>query len=146
MNVAGVSASNGSGGLARWYWWRAGSPAVQHSTLRPNVDYVKLLAVVKVADEDYHAHTLRMLPAEIVQMRAALVREAVANFAPDVVLVDHAPIGMKGELLPALQQLRQTRPEARVVLGLRDILDEPQGVRASWAPRGIYHALSNSSH
>jgi predicted glycosyltransferase/nucleoside-diphosphate-sugar epimerase len=118
-----------------------GSPAVQHFTLPPNVDYVKLPAVVKIADEDYHARTLRMPPAEIVRMRAALVRETVANFAPDVMLVDHAPIGMKGELLPALRELRRTRPEARVVLGLRDIIDEPQRVRATWAEHGIYHAL-----
>ncbi len=120
-----------------------GSPAVQHFTLPPNVDYVKLPAVIKVADEDYHARTLHMLPTEIVHMRTALLRETVANFAPDVVLVDHAPIGMKGELLPALQELRQTRPEARVALGLRDIIDEPQRVRATWAERGIYHALEH---
>jgi predicted glycosyltransferase/nucleoside-diphosphate-sugar epimerase len=120
-----------------------GSPAVQHFTLPPNVDYVKLPAVIKVADEDYHARTLRMQPAEIVQMRAALVRETVANFAPDVVLVDHAPIGMKGELLPALQELRRARPETRVALGLRDIIDEPQRVRATWAEHGIYHALEH---
>jgi predicted glycosyltransferase/nucleoside-diphosphate-sugar epimerase len=118
-----------------------GSPAVQHFALPPNVDYVKLPAVVKIADEDYHARTLRMPPTEIVQLRAALVREAVANFAPDVMLVDHAPIGMKGELLPALQELRQTRPEARVALGLRDIIDEPQRVRATWAEHGVYRAL-----
>jgi UDP-glucuronate 4-epimerase len=121
-----------------------GSPAVQHFTLPPNVDYVKLPAVVKVADEDYHARTLRMPPAEIVQMRAALVRETVVTFAPDVMLVDHAPIGMKGELLPALQELRRRRPEARVALGLRDILDEPQRVCATWAEHGIYDVLEHS--
>lgn len=120
-----------------------GSPAVQQFPLPPNADYVKLPAVIKLADEDYHARTLRMQPAEIVQMRAALAREAVVTFAPDVLLVDHAPIGMKGELLPALRQLRQTRPETRIVLGLRDIVDEPKAVRANWAERGIYHALEH---
>lgn len=118
-----------------------GSPAMQHFPLPTNVDYVKLPAVVKVADEDYHARSLRMQPAEIAQMRAALVREAVSNFAPDVLLVDHAPIGMKGELLPALRELRQTRPQARTVLGLRDIIDEPERVRAAWAEQDIYQSL-----
>lgn len=118
-----------------------GSPAVQHFTLPPNVDYVKLPAVIKVADDDYHARTLRMRPAEIVQMRAALIRETVANFVPDVVLVDHAPIGMKGELLQALEDVRQRRPRARVVLGLRDIIDEPERVRTAWAEHDIHHIL-----
>ncbi len=118
-----------------------GSPAVQHFPLPPKVDYVKLPAVVKVADEDYRAQTLHMQPAEIAGMRAALVREAVHGFAPDVVLVDHAPAGMKGELLPALEELREASPRVRVALGLRDIVDEPERVYANWAERGIYGVL-----
>jgi len=118
-----------------------GSPAIQHFPLPPNVDYVKLPAVVKVADEEYQARTLRLQPAEIVGMRAALVREATRGFAPDVALVDHAPAGMKGELLPALNELREVNPQAQVALGLRDIVDEPERVRANWAKRGIYEAL-----
>lgn len=118
-----------------------GSSEVQHFPLPPNVDYVKLPAVVKVADEHYQARTLRMEPAEIVQMRSAIVRETIASFAPDVLLVDHAPIGMKGELLPALQDLRKSRPQAKVVLGLRDIIDEPARVRATWAEQDIASVL-----
>jgi predicted glycosyltransferase/nucleoside-diphosphate-sugar epimerase len=118
-----------------------GSPAVQHFALPPNVDYVKLPAVVKVADEEYQARTLNLQPAEIAGMRAALIREAVHGFAPDLVLVDHAPAGMKGELLPALEELRAVNPQARAALGLRDIVDEPDRVRANWVQHGIYEVL-----
>lgn len=118
-----------------------GSPAVQHFALPPNVDYVKLPAVVKVADEEYQARVLRLEPGEIVRMRTALVREAVSGFAPDVVLVDHAPTGMKGELLPALEALRQFSPHSQVALGLRDIVDEPSRVRDNWTERDIYSVL-----
>ena len=110
-----------------------GSPAVRHFALPENVDYIKLPAVVKVADEEYHARSLRLQPSEIVQMRTDLVQQAVRGFAPDVILVDHAPIGMKGELLPALDELRRVSPHAYAVLGLRDIIDEPERVRESWA-------------
>ncbi|HEX9037922.1 MAG TPA: NAD-dependent epimerase/dehydratase family protein [Ktedonobacterales bacterium] len=119
-----------------------GSPAVQYFDLPPNVDYVKLPAVIKVADEDYRAKTLSLQPDEITAMRAALARESMRGFAPDVVLVDHAPIGMKGELLPALEELRAANPRARVALGLRDIVDEPDRVRANWTDRDIYDALN----
>src|SRR5215467_14503014 len=58
-----------------------GSPAVQHFPLPAQLDYVKLPAVVKVADEDYQARTLRLKASEIVQMRAGLIREAMSGFA-----------------------------------------------------------------
>ncbi|PPQ29988.1 hypothetical protein [Rhodopila globiformis] len=53
-----------------------------------------------------------------------------SNHAPDVykqllILVDHAPAGMKNELLPMLAMVRQEMPNTRVVLGLRDIIDSP---------------------
>lgn len=121
-----------------------GSPVVHQFALPKNVDYIKLPSVVKVADEDYHARSLHLHPVEIVRMRTALLREAVSGFAPDVVLVDHAPTGMKGELLPALRELRQVAPHARAVVGLRDIVDEPERVRASWAERGVYDALESA--
>lgn len=118
-----------------------GSPAAQHFDLPPNVDYVKLPAVIKVADEDYHARTLRMQAAEIARMRSALLRESILSFAPDVVLIDHAPLGMKGELRPALDELRLTSPRTRIALGMRDIVDDAERVRASWTQQGIYPAL-----
>ena len=118
-----------------------GSPAAQHFDLPPNVDYVKLPAVIKVADEDYHARTLRMQAAEIARMRTALLRESILSFAPDVVLIDHAPLGMKGELRPALEELRLSSPHTRIALGMRDIVDDGERVRANWAQQGIYPAL-----
>ncbi len=120
-----------------------GSPAVHHYTLPANVDYVKLPSVVKVADEDYQAQTLHLQAGEIARMRSALIREAVSGFAPDAILVDHAPAGMKGELLPALEELRHVNPHARVALGLRDIVDEPAVVRRNWTERGIYDMLDS---
>ncbi len=118
-----------------------GSPAVHNLAMPGNVDYVKLPSVVKVGNEDYQARTLDVGAKEIVRMRAALIREAVKGFAPDVVLVDHAPTGMKGEMLPALEELRLTRPHARVVLGLRDIVDQPERVRAQWKEQGTYAVM-----
>ena len=116
-----------------------GSPSAGDFPMPERVDYVKLPAVVKVADERYESRTLDVTPAEMAQLRAALIREAVAGFAPDVLLVDHAPLGMKGEMLPALREARQAG--ARVALGLRDIVDEPERVRMNWRSQRVYSAL-----
>jgi predicted glycosyltransferase len=118
-----------------------GSPVAHHFALPPNTDYVKLPSVVKMGDEQYRARDLALTPERVTTLRAAIIREAGAHFEPDVVLVDHAPLGMKGELLPALRCLRGERPATRLMLGLRDVLDEPQKVRHQWSEQGVYAAI-----
>src|SRR5712691_1781919 len=56
-----------------------------------------------------------------------------------IVLVDHMPHGALGELLPTLDALRST--PAKLVLGLRDILDAPHVVRRRWRAEGAYAAI-----
>ncbi len=118
-----------------------GSPMAQEYAMPERVDYVKLPSVRKVANEEYQAQSVRMNATEVVQMRAAIIHETIRSFAPDLVLIDHAPAGMKGEILPALHDLRAHRPRARIVLGLRDIIDEPARVREHWAREHIYGLL-----
>jgi predicted glycosyltransferase len=118
-----------------------GSPAANHFVLPPGVDYVKLPAVVKASAEQYRARDLDLSPEHIIGLRAAIITEVVTHFHPDVVLVDHAPLGLKGELLPALQYLHRAAPRARLVLGLRDVLDESHKVRRQWAEQGMYTAI-----
>jgi predicted glycosyltransferase len=119
-----------------------GSPVVHHFALPARTDYVKLPAVVKTGDEQYRARDLDLSAERIIGLRAAIIAGTAAHFAPDVVLVDHAPLGMKGELLPALRHLRRAAPHTHLVLGLRDVLDEPRKVRQQWAARGVYGAIA----
>ena len=51
---------------------------------------------------------------------------------PTSCIVDKEPIGLRGELIPALDILR--RRGARIVLGLRDVLDEPAQAARGMAP------------
>ncbi len=59
---------------------------------------------------------------------------AVRDFRPDVVVVDRHPYGTAGELRPGLARAR--RGGATLVLGLRDILDEPTAVAAELGGSG----------
>jgi predicted glycosyltransferase len=74
-------------------------------------------------------------------LRADVIDAAVRSFLPHLVLVDHAPLGMAGEVFPALCTARRQRPETRIVLGLRDIYDDPALVRASWRSQGVYAVM-----
>lgn len=104
--------------------------------LPERIDFVKLPSIVKVASEDWKPRKLALEPERARALRSGLLEQTLALFEPDVLLVDHLPDGVHGELLPALRRLRRSRPEARIVLGLRDVLDRPERIRAAWRKNG----------
>jgi predicted glycosyltransferase/CheY-like chemotaxis protein len=118
-----------------------GSPAVHRYALPQGVDYIKLPAVRKVGSERYQARSLGLSDAGILKLRSNILLRSLQDYDPHVLLVDHAPVGMKGELRPALEWLRDNRPTCIKMLGLRDVLDDPEGVVASWQEHGIYDVL-----
>lgn len=121
-----------------------GSPPAHAFALPPRVDYLKLPSVTKCRDGSYQARSLTMAFDALRDLRAALLREAAQAYAPDVFLVDHAPTGMQGEALPTLHALRTSRRDCLCVLGLRDIVDEPEAVRRTWAADGVYDILEHT--
>ncbi|MGE4178437.1 MAG: glycosyltransferase family protein [Limisphaerales bacterium] len=94
------------------------------------VEVLKLPSLRKVANETYASRRLLVSPDDIHRIRARLLAGVVGAFRPDVVLVDKHPLGAGGELREALSLNRELGGSA--VLGLRDILDEPETVRAEW--------------
>jgi predicted glycosyltransferase len=67
------------------------------------VDFLTLPAVAKDGNGRYYAHSLALSLDEIINLRAATIQSTLAAFAPDVLIVDKTPTGLKDELLPALQ-------------------------------------------
>jgi predicted glycosyltransferase len=60
-------------------------------------------------------------------LRAEVFHRAVITWRPDVIVVDRHPYGTGGELRAGLTVAKQHG--AAVVLGLRDVLDEPRAIR-----------------
>lgn len=119
-----------------------GAPLAHAFTLPPRVDYVKLPAVTKQQNGTYTARSLNIDFLTLRDLRATLLRETALAYQPDVFLVDHAPQGMKREVLPTLTMLRAQMPHCLRVLGLRDIIDDGNSVRHTWQQEGIYHTLA----
>jgi predicted glycosyltransferase len=107
-------------------------------TLPPGADWVKLPAVVKVGSGAYRARSLECSFQQTLALRGDVLLAAVRRFRPDVVVVDHVADGLKGEALPALRHAAAAG--ARLVLGLRDILDDATLVHRAWRQAGT-HAL-----
>lgn len=104
-------------------------------------DYLKLPSIVKDGPGIWRGVNMPLPFADIHALRADLIRSAVLNYRPDILLVDHMPHGAMGELLPALAALRMNGLATQVVLGLRDILDAPETVRQRWTLEGAYEAI-----
>ena len=108
-----------------------GSPVAGRFTFPRRVDHVRLPGVTKCADGSYASQSIGMGINEVTELRSSLIQTAVEQFDPDVLIVDKEPTGFRGELLPTLEHLERTRT-TKLVLGLRDVLDEPEVLAAEW--------------
>ena len=118
-----------------------GSPCTQWFPVPGGVDTVKLPAATKADDGGYRSRTLGASLDDLIEIRSAVLAAAVRSFRPDVVVVDHAPAGLRGELRPILEDLHRSSPRPALVLGLRDIVDEATRVRAEWTRDGVWPLL-----
>ncbi|NOE18628.1 hypothetical protein GS634_10920 [Ruegeria atlantica] len=122
-----------------------GSPVAGRFTFPRRVDHVRLPGVTKRADGSYAARTIGMGIEEVTELRSGLIQTAVQQFDPDVLIVDKEPTGFRGELLPTLNHL-QKNCGTKMVLGLRDVLDEPEVLAAEWARKEAVEATERFYH
>ncbi len=121
-----------------------GSPVLAGWPLPAGLQVQALPPVVKTGAEEYVSRDNRSSFKAVKAQREAVILQAIIQYRPDVFLIDHAPAGMKGELLEALAYLRENMPATRIVLGLRDIIDSPETVRSLWREQGIYQLLETT--
>ncbi len=116
-----------------------GSPVAGRFTFPRRVDHVRLPGVTKRADGSYASQTMGMGIEEVTELRSGLIDTAVRQFEPDVLVVDKEPTGFRGELLPTLEYLENSS-RTKIVLGLRDVLDEPEVLATEWARKEAVEA------
>ena len=91
----------------------------------PRMQVHRVPPLLKAEDGSYRHETLSFEDA--VRERERIFTAVVEEERPDVVVVDRHPYGTAGELRAGLELARARG--AVVVLGLRDVLDEPRVVR-----------------
>ena len=104
-------------------------------TLPEGFDWLALPGIAK-KNGAYVPRRLSGSLSDTLALRSALLESALVAFSPDLVVVDRHPLGVGRELEAPLRALKRSRPQARVVLGLRDILDEPTVAAREWADLG----------
>ena len=117
-----------------------GSPVAGRFTFPERVDYVRLPGVTKRSDGTYVSEKLSFDIEETTVIRAGLIKSLVELFEPDIIVVDKEPTGFRGELRPALEWLHE-RGNTKLVLGLRDVLDDPQLLAEEWERKKAVQAM-----
>lgn len=113
-----------------------GSMVAGAFSLPPHLDLIKLPALSKHSNGHYKPRTLPLTLAQTIDWREQMILQATEIFEPDLVLVDKVPGGVQGELLPTLRYLKTCKPKTRLVLGMRDIEDDPATTCAEWEASG----------
>ncbi len=119
-----------------------GSAGLPQFPLPAGVDYVKLPSVRKLATGKWRPHALDIEMENLLGLRRAMILEAIRAYRPHLFVADFLPLGVEGELLPALEELG-SRPEARSAIGFRDILDDPGTVNEAWDRDGVRSVLKD---
>src|SRR5216110_1563843 len=112
-------------------------------TLPERCDYIKLPTLLTSRTIQQTEDEQEAAKQHFRKVRGQILRDAALGLAPDLVLVDHEPLGSKGEFREGLWALKAQHPETRFVFGLRDIMDDAACIRAVWEELGVYDALEN---
>jgi predicted glycosyltransferase len=103
-------------------------------SIAPGLDCLILPALRKNADGRFAPRYLGVSITDLMALRARTIHAALEAFAPEVFIGDKLPRGALCELDSSLNLLRDRG--TRYVLGLRDILDEPDAVTRDWDRTG----------
>ena len=109
----------------------SGSAIAGAFDFRARVDFIKIPGVIKLYNGEYTSLANLIDVSETLELRRSILYSTADIFRPDVMIVDKEPLGLRGELEPTLELLRSRG--CRMVLGLREVLDAPEILRAEWA-------------
>ena len=118
----------------------SGSPIIGSFDFRSRVDFVRVPGVIKLRNGEYVSLSLHIDLDETLAMRSSIIRHTADIFDPDMLIVDKEPLGLRGEVRDTLQLMQRRR--ATVILGLRDVMDDPEALESEWERKHAVPALA----
>ncbi|MEM0988696.1 MAG: glycosyltransferase [Pseudomonadota bacterium] len=116
-----------------------GSPIAGRFDFGERIDHVRLPGVVKLPDGSYSSMSLSMPIDEMVSLRGGIIQATAAVFQPDMAIIDKEPWGFRAELAETLEHLKTQG--TRLVLGIRDVLDDDDALSAEWDRKNALAAI-----
>ncbi|MDH5750551.1 MAG: hypothetical protein OEY85_14675 [Rhodospirillales bacterium] len=119
----------------------SGSPIISSFGFRTRVDFVRIPGVIKLTRGDYTSLSLDIGIDEMLKLRASIIQHTAEAFVPDIFLVDKEPLGLRGEVKDTLTMLKARGTP--LVLGLRDVMDDPIMLAEEWERKNAVPALAD---
>lgn len=117
----------------------SGSPIIGSFDFKTRVDFVRVPGIIKLRSGDYVPLGAHGSIQSTTLLRSSLIKEAALSFSPDLFIVDKEPLGLRGELSGTLEALKTKG--TKLILGLRDVLDEPQALSIEWTRKNARQAV-----
>ena len=117
----------------------SGSPIIGSFDFKSRVDFVRVPGVIKLRNGEYTSLQLHIDIEQTLDIRSSIIRHTADIFDPHLFLVDKEPLGLRGEVLDTLHLLKERG--TRLVLGLRDVMDDPKSLLDEWRRKKVYPAL-----
>jgi predicted glycosyltransferase len=117
----------------------SGSPIIGSFDFKFRVDFVRIPGVIKLSNGEYTPLRLHLGLEQTLAMRGSIVRHTADIFDPHLFLVDKEPLGLRGEVRDTLLMLKERG--TRLVLGLRDVMDDPKSLLEEWRRKNVFPAL-----
>jgi predicted glycosyltransferase len=118
----------------------SGSPILGRFSFRSRVDFVRVPGIIKRRNGEYTSLNLDFHVEQTLALRASIIEHTARVFRPHLFLVDKEPLGLLGEVRNTLARLRR-EGGSRLVLGLRDIMDDPTSLAEEWRRKRVLPAL-----
>lgn len=119
----------------------SGSPIIGNFDFNRRVDFVRIPGVIKLRNGEYNSTSPQVDIDQTLAMRASIIRHTADIFNPNLFIVDKEPLGLRGEVRETLEMLKSR--DVPLVLGLRDILDDPAQLATEWKRKNVLPALSD---
>ncbi len=117
----------------------SGSPIIGSFDFKARVDFVRIPGVIKLRNGNYTSLKLHLDIEQTLAMRSSIIQHTAEIFDPHLFLVDKEPLGLRGEVSETLHMLKKRG--TRLVLGLRDVMDEPDVLLEEWQRKNVFPAL-----
>ncbi len=117
----------------------SGSPIIGSFDFRARVDFVRVPGVIKHRSGEYTSLNLHLDIEKTMELRGSIIQHTADVFDPDLFIVDKEPLGLRGEVGDTLKILKERGTP--LILGLRDVMDEPELLVPEWKRKNVMPAL-----
>jgi len=119
----------------------SGLPLIARFGFHSQIHVTLVPGIIKTDAGEYRALSTEHDIHDAIEQRSRIILETAQSFRPDLLLVDKEPLGVRGEVEAALDWAK--RHGVPMVLGLRDVMDEPGLLAREWARKNAVAAIAD---